>query len=210
MQCYTWLSDRNECYNVYCSKFSFLCHSRLILSASHKNLSSSCLSFSLSFFFNPTQPQWHAVWQPVKHKWGCHSSGSTLFHIPHHTHKLLDPFWGLWATAAKPNNYASRAVHSSPPTSSFSSNLGKSWEIQDGNKAETKLSDCFSHMPARTSLPHHLKFWNSHLAVIHCWLGTLLCKIIEQQGKAIFWDDKALTDLCFRTLHINFKRLLKP
>jgi len=57
MQCYIGVWGRNVCRNIYCSKLSWICHPRLILSASCKNLSSSSSFCFSSLFPKPTRPQ---------------------------------------------------------------------------------------------------------------------------------------------------------
>lgn len=55
MQRYTGVTGRNECYKVYFSKFSLICHFRLIVSSSCKNLSS--LFLFLFIFTEPNETQ---------------------------------------------------------------------------------------------------------------------------------------------------------
>lgn len=139
MQCYTGLTGRNECYKVYFSKFSLICHFRLIVSSSCKNLSS--LFLFLFIFAEPNATQWSVVLPSVEHKLMGLWSLCFCF-APHpqpHTHKLLTSFWGLWTTAAKSNNYSSRAVHSTPLTFTFSGNLGKGWKMKSKTVKKQKI-----------------------------------------------------------------------
>lgn len=184
MQCYTGVTGRNECYKAYLSKFSLICHFRLIVSSSCKILSSLFLFLFIFIELNVTQ--WNVVWPSV---WSqMHGAVITLLLLcssPPATHSNCLLLSEVCGPQQQNQTITLQEPFTQPPPHLLSP---VTWEKigklnPSSQKTENKLSDCFSHMPARTRLPKHPKFWNSYFfAVIQCLLGMLNNYVARECG----------------------------